>query len=92
MKEHFEKENTDSVDDENSFENILAKTGIPEQRLKDIYFNTGAPEPYEALLIEKAVGKNPGEMMKDYIEKYPVKKGKERMTDYCYREYYDRNT
>lgn len=77
MKEHFEKENTDAIEDENRFENILAKTGIDEQRLKDIYFNTGAPEPYEFLLIEKAVGKEPGEMMKDYVERFPVKKGKE---------------
>ncbi|GGG79906.1 hypothetical protein GCM10007415_10280 [Parapedobacter pyrenivorans] len=51
--------------------------GIEKQRPQDIYFNTGAPEPYEFLLIEKAVGKLPGEMMKDYVEKYPVKKGKE---------------
>ena len=74
MKEHFEKGDTNTVEDKNSFENILAKTGIPEQRLKDIYFNTGAPEPYEFLLIEKAVGKKPGEMMADYVAKYPVKK------------------
>ncbi len=77
MQDHFESENTVIVGDENGFEKIQAKTGIPEQRLKDIYFNTGAPEPYEFLLIEKAVGKKPGEMMKDYVEKYPVKKGKE---------------
>jgi len=74
MKEHFENETVDFVDDENGFEKIQAKTGIAEQRLKDIYFNTGAPEPYEFLLIEKAVGKEPGEMMKDYVEKYPSKR------------------
>lgn len=73
MQENFEKEDLNIADDEYSFEKILAKTGIEEQRLKDIYFNTGAPEPYEFLLIEKAVGKQPGEMMKDYIEKHTAK-------------------
>ncbi|WP_262250179.1 hypothetical protein [Parapedobacter soli] len=63
------------IEGENTFEHILGKTGIEKQRLIDIYFNTGAPEPYEFLLIEKAVGKEPGEMMKAYVEKYPVKKG-----------------
>lgn len=67
----------DEFEGENTFEKIQAKTGIDKQRLIDIYFNTGAPEPYEFLLIEKAVGKKPGEMMKAYIEKYPIKKGKE---------------
>ncbi|MBC9795861.1 hypothetical protein [Sinomicrobium weinanense] len=66
MRENFEGDNT--------FEDIQAKTGIDKQRLTDIYFNTGAPEPYEFLLIEKAVGKEPGEMMKAYVEKYSVKK------------------
>ncbi|MNI24451.1 hypothetical protein D3C73_780720 [compost metagenome] len=73
MQENFEKEDINIADEENSFEQILAKTGIEEQRLKDIYFNTGAPEPYEFLLIEKAVGKQPGEMMRDYIEKHSAK-------------------
>lgn len=67
----------DEFEGENSFEKIQAKTGIEKQRLIDIYFNTGAPEPYEFLLIEKAVGKEPGEMMKGYVEKYPVKRSKE---------------
>lgn len=62
---------------ENTFEIIQAKTGIPKQRLTDLYYNTSAPEPYEMLLIEKAVGKNPGELMKEYVERYPVKKAKE---------------
>ncbi|GEM65968.1 hypothetical protein SF1_39500 [Sphingobacterium faecium NBRC 15299] len=61
---------------ENTFEIIQAKTGINKQRLTDLYFNTSAPEPYEMLLIEKAVGKNPGELMKEYVEKYPVVKKK----------------
>jgi len=68
---------SDNFEGENTFEKIQAKTGIDKQRLIDIYFNTGAPEPHEFLLIEKAVGKKPGEMMKEYIEKFPVKKGKE---------------
>jgi transcriptional regulator with XRE-family HTH domain len=67
----------DNMEGENTFEKVQAKTGIDEKRLIDIYFNTGAPEPYEFLLIEKAVKKKPGEMMKEYIEKFPVKKGKE---------------
>lgn len=65
----------DEFEGDNTFEQIQAKTGIEEQRLKDIYFNTGAPEPYEVFLIEKAVGKEPGEMMGEYVERYPVKKG-----------------
>lgn len=69
MRELFEGENT--------FEVIQAKTGISKQRLTDLYFNTSAPEPYEMLLIEKAVGKSPGELMKEYVERYPVKKMKE---------------
>lgn len=69
MRELFEGENT--------FEMIQAKTEISKQRLTDLYFNTSAPEPYEMLLIEKAVGKNPGELMKEYVERFPVKKMKE---------------
>jgi len=34
------------------------------------------PEPYEMFVIEKAVGKNQ-ELMKEYVERYPVKKAKE---------------
>lgn len=65
------------IEGENTFEHILGKTGIEKQRLTDIYFNTGAPEPYEALLIEKAAGKEPGEIIRAYVEKYPVKRRKE---------------
>lgn len=67
----------DEFEGENTFEKIQAKTGIDKQRLIDIYYNTGAPEPYEFLLIEKAVGKEPGELMKVYVERYPMKKSKE---------------
>ncbi len=58
----------------NAVEIVLAKTGISKQRLTDIYFGTGAPEPFELLLIEKAVEKNTGEMMKEYVTMYPNKK------------------
>lgn len=79
MKENFDSDTIEYVGGKNSFDIIQQKTGIEEKRLKDIYYKTGAPEPFEFLLIEKAVGKKPGEMMKDYIKKYPiVKKKKEK--------------
>jgi len=62
----------DSFEGENTFEIIQAKTGINKQRLSDLYFKTSAPEPYELLLIEKAVGKKVGEMITDYVQKYLV--------------------
>ncbi len=74
MQDNYETDTKDNVQGKNAFEIILAKTGISKQRLTDIYFGTGAPEPYELLLIEKAVGKNTGEMMKEYITMYPNKK------------------
>lgn len=64
----------DEVEGDNTFDNIMCKTGIEKQRLIDLYYNTGAPEPYELLLIEKATGRQPGELMKKYITKYPIKK------------------
>lgn len=70
MKENFETDSIEYVPGKNSFEIVQQKTGITEKRLKEIYFKTGAAEPYEFLLIEKAVGEKPGEMMKDYIENY----------------------
>ena len=74
MKENFDSDTIEYSAGKNSFETIHQKTGIEEKRLKDIYYKTGAPEPFEFLLIEKAVGKKPGEMMKDYIEKHSIKK------------------
>lgn len=62
------------MEGKNTFEIIQAKTNISESRLTEIYYKNGAPDPYELLLIEKAAGKKPGEMMKDYIEKHPIKK------------------
>lgn len=46
----------------NSIEEISAKTGIDENRLKDLYYRRGALEAHELLLIEKAVGKKQGEL------------------------------
>ncbi|SKC10660.1 hypothetical protein SAMN05660841_04272 [Sphingobacterium nematocida] len=46
----------------NSLEEISVKTGIDENRLKDLYFRKGSLEAYEMLLIEKAIGKKPGEL------------------------------
>lgn len=70
METKFETDSLNYVPSKNSLEIISQKTGITEKRLKEIYYKSGAPEPYEFLLIEKAVGKNTGEMMKDYIENY----------------------
>lgn len=47
---------------DNSIEEISAKTGINENRLKDLYFRRASLEAYELLLIEKAVGKKQGEL------------------------------
>ncbi len=49
----------------NSIEIISEKTGIALQRLKDLYYRTGAPEAYELLLIEKAIEKKPGEVFEE---------------------------
>lgn len=72
MKQNFETDSVAYVPSKNSLEIISKKTGIIEKRLKEIYFKTGSPEPYEFLLIEKAVGKRSGEMMKDYLENYLI--------------------
>lgn len=49
----------------NSIEEISAKTGIDENRLKDLYFRRASLEAYELLLIEKAVGKKQGELFEE---------------------------
>ncbi|QMV68741.1 hypothetical protein HS960_14245 [Sphingobacterium paramultivorum] len=64
----------DEVEGDNTFDIIMCKTGIEKQRLIDIYYNTGAPEPFELLLIEKATGRKTGELIEKYIAKYPIKK------------------
>jgi len=54
---------------ENTPEEVAAKTGIPLSRIKEIYFRTGSPEAYELLLIEKAIGKNSGELFEGFYGK-----------------------
>lgn len=46
----------------NSLEEVAAKTGINETRLKELYYRKGVIEAYELLLIEKAIGKKQGEL------------------------------
>lgn len=50
----------------NSIEEIAVRTGIDENRLKDLYFRKGSLEAYELLLIEKAVSKKQGELFKQF--------------------------
>src|SRR5690606_31531177 len=50
----------------NSIEELSVKTGISENRLKDLYFRKAALEAYEFLLIEKAIGKEPGELFENF--------------------------
>lgn len=44
----------------NSLEQIASKTSIEETRLTEIYYRNGAPEAWELLLIEMAIGEQPG--------------------------------
>ncbi len=53
----------------NSTEEIAAKTGIDENRLKELYYRRGALEAYELLLIEKAIGKRPGVLFEELYKK-----------------------
>ncbi len=53
----------------NSIEEIAIKTGIEENRLKDLYYRKAALEAYELLLIEKAVGKKQGELFEEFFGK-----------------------
>ncbi|MCW8310164.1 hypothetical protein K7A41_02885 [Sphingobacterium sp. InxBP1] len=62
------------VEGQNGFDFILNRTGIDKKRLTDIYYNGGSPEPYELILIEKATGRETGELMKKFVTKYPIKK------------------
>lgn len=52
----------------NSIEEISIKTGIDENRLKDLYFRKGSLEAYELVLIEKAIGKKEGELFEKLFE------------------------
>lgn len=49
---------------ENSIEEISYKTGLSETRLSELYFGRGSLEAFELILIEKAIGKNIGELFK----------------------------
>lgn len=51
----------------NSTEQIAIKTGIDENRLKDLYYRKAALEAYELLLIEKAVEKKQGELFEKFF-------------------------
>lgn len=53
----------------NSIEEISVRTGIDENRLKDLYFRRGSLEAYELLLIEKTVGKKQGELFEGFYGK-----------------------
>jgi len=53
---------------ENSIEEIATKTGIDENRLKDLYYRKAALEAFELLLIEKAVGKKQGKLFEDFYK------------------------
>ncbi len=55
----------------NSPEEIAARTGIDDDRIKEIYFRRGALEAYELLLIEKAVGKKQGELFEGFYGNSP---------------------
>ena len=58
----------------NSLEEISGKTGIEETRLSEIYYRNGAPEAWELLLIEMAVGEQPGALFeKLYGEEFRKK-------------------
>lgn len=50
----------------NSPEEIAGKTGIDDDRIKEIYFRRGALEAYELLYIEKAIGKKQGELFEGF--------------------------
>lgn len=53
----------------NTIEEIAAKTDIPEGRLFELYFRRGGLEAYELLLIEKAIGKEPGDIFEELYGK-----------------------
>lgn len=50
----------------NSLEEISAKTGINEIRLSELYYRNGALDAYELIIIEKAIGKKPGELFEEF--------------------------
>lgn len=52
----------------NTIEEISIKTGINENRTKDLYFRKGSLEAYELILIEKAVEKKKGELFNELFK------------------------
>lgn len=52
----------------NTIEEISIKTGINENRIKDLYFRKGSLEAYELILIEKAIGKKKGELFDELFQ------------------------
>lgn len=55
----------------NSIQQIAAKTDISENRMRAIYYRKGSPEAFELLLIERAIGKEPGELFENFYGKGP---------------------
>ncbi|MBH1959911.1 MAG: transcriptional regulator [Flavobacteriia bacterium] len=53
----------------NTIEEIAAKTGIEEVRLFELYFRKGGLQAYELLLIEKAIGKEAGDLFEELYGK-----------------------
>lgn len=53
----------------NTIEEIAAKTGIQEVRLFELYFRKGGLQAHELLLIEKAIGKEAGELFEELYGK-----------------------
>lgn len=58
----------------NSIEEISAKTGIDLNRLKELYFEQGAPETQELLLIERAFGLKMGTLFSKLFKPASIKK------------------
>ncbi len=47
---------------QNSIEEVSNKTGITGTRLNELYYRNGAPEAYEVIFIEKAIGVSTGKL------------------------------
>lgn len=52
----------------NLIEEIAYKTGIEENRLKELYYRKGSLEAYELILIENAIGKRSGELFEKFYD------------------------
>jgi len=51
----------------NSIEEISVRTGISENRISNLYYRNAAIEGFELILIEKAIGMEPGELFDIYF-------------------------